>query len=129
MTLEQMIADVLGVEIHISHRFDGKCNLHINEVLYDGTNWEQRECRDSWLAEDNNRLTFANPILAVRYFLSWFLQNRLGLERDPISGSYQFGPMKQVEPKIPFTNMTKRTRMRRKYPMFDWNLELIQTEV
>lgn len=107
MTFEQMIADVLGVEIHISKRFDGKVNLHVKELTYQGMNWEQRECRDSWLAEQNNRLVFFSEIEAVRHFLSWFLQNRLGLEIDQISGMYRFGEMKIAEPRIPFVNPNK----------------------
>jgi len=105
MDLSQAISRALGIDIHFSHTITGRTTLHVNEVLYDGHNWQQRECRDAWLAEQYNRRHFSNEPEALSFFLSWFLQNRLGLEIDPISNMYRFGPMKPAEPRIPFTTL------------------------
>ena len=90
MDLSQALSKALGVNIKFAHSLTGRVTVHIPEVLYTGENWHQRELRDAWQLPQYQRVSFRGEPDALAFFLKWYMDVRLGLERDEISGMYTY---------------------------------------
>ncbi len=90
MDIAQAISKALGVNIKFAHSLTGRVTVHVPETIFTGQNWHQRELKHAWHLPQYHRVSFASEPEALAFFLKWYLDIRLGLTRDGISGMYTY---------------------------------------